>query len=70
MDHSPARKLAEGIFKLGRGMKKLVPASVRKRLDDRFFYAVFQLTRVTNDDYVSDEVRRRRQSSQDSSSST
>jgi len=30
---------------------KVIPKSLRKRLEDRFFYAVFNLTRVTNDHY-------------------
>jgi hypothetical protein len=35
----------------GRAVSRLVPARLRQRLDDRFFYAVFQPTRVENDDY-------------------
>ena len=34
-------------------IKPLVPARVRKALDDRFFGAVFHVTRVTNDNYDS-----------------
>ena len=30
---------------------RLVPEPVRQRLEDRFFYAVFQVTRVENDSY-------------------
>ncbi|MEC7240920.1 MAG: hypothetical protein VXW32_06745 [Myxococcota bacterium] len=29
----------------------MVPRRIRKSVDDRFFYAVFNLTRVTNDHY-------------------
>jgi len=35
----------------GRLALKLVPKKVRKQVDDRFFYAVFNLTRVTNDHF-------------------
>lgn len=71
VERSTARRLAEGIFRLGTRVKDAVPERIRKRIDDRFFYAVFQLTRVTNDDAVSDEVRRRRQSTdQDRSTSS
>ena len=30
---------------------KAVPQRIRKNIDDRFFYAIFNLTRVTNDHY-------------------
>jgi uncharacterized membrane-anchored protein len=30
---------------------KALPSQLRKRLEDRFFYAIFNLTRVTNDHY-------------------
>jgi hypothetical protein len=30
---------------------KAIPKGLRKRLEDRFFYAIFNLTRVTNDHY-------------------
>lgn len=36
---------------LGRRAVELLPGRVRKALDDRFFYAVFNVTRVTNDAY-------------------
>jgi hypothetical protein len=29
----------------------LLPAEARARLEDRFFYSVFQVSRVTNDHY-------------------
>ena len=34
-------------------VKPLVPVRLRRDLDDRFFGAVFQVTRVTNDNYDS-----------------
>ena len=34
-----------------RAALRVVPAPVRRRLDDRIFYAVHHLTRVTNDHY-------------------
>ena len=36
---------------LGRIGARVLPASVRRHLDDRFFYSVFNVTRVTNDAY-------------------
>ncbi len=44
----PAIDLA---LRLARGLVKALPPRVRKSLDDRFFGAVFQVTRVTNDAY-------------------
>lgn len=45
----------ERFAKLGLGAARaalrLLPARVVKALEDRFFYAVFQSTRVTNDAY-------------------
>ncbi|MBM4392034.1 MAG: hypothetical protein FJ090_13010 [Deltaproteobacteria bacterium] len=38
-------------LRLARGVVRAMPARVRKSLDDRFFGAVFQVTRVTNDAY-------------------
>lgn len=60
MEQRHAQRLANATFVLGRRLRELVPARIRKAVDDRFFYAVHQMTRVTNDDYVSDEVRKRR----------
>ena len=34
-----------------RGVRRLVPPGVREAAEQRLFYAVFQLTRVTNDNY-------------------
>lgn len=34
-------------------IKPIVPKRLRRALDDRFFGAVFQVTRVTNDNYDS-----------------
>jgi hypothetical protein len=36
---------------LGRRVKPMVPVSVRTWLDDKLFGAIFQVTRVTNDNY-------------------
>ncbi len=70
VERSTAKRLAEGIFRLAGRLKDAVPERIRKRVDDRIFYAIFQLTRVTNDDSVSDQVRSRRQSAaQDRSTS-
>jgi hypothetical protein len=40
-----------GLRGAGRIAIRMVPAKLRKNLDDRFFYAVFNLTRVTNDHF-------------------
>lgn len=42
-----ARVLVGGV----RAVVRAVPPKWRKRIEDRFFYAVFQTTRVTNDAY-------------------
>jgi hypothetical protein len=36
---------------LGRRMKPMVPVSARRWMDDQLFGAIFQVTRVTNDNY-------------------
>lgn len=36
---------------LGRRVKPMVPASARRWMDDQLFGAIFQVTRVTNDNY-------------------
>ena len=36
---------------IGRLLKPIIPAKVARSIDDRFFGAVFQVTRVTNDNY-------------------
>ena len=56
---SRAERVANGVFALAGVLKRLVPRRVREAADDRFFYAVFNLTRVTNDDYVSADIRER-----------
>ena len=45
--------VGRALLGLGRAVKPLVPSSIRKAVDDRFFGAVFQVTRVTNDNYDS-----------------
>jgi hypothetical protein len=41
------RKFVAGV----RTLLRALPVPVRRRLEDRVFYAVHQLTRVTNDHY-------------------
>ena len=52
---SPTSRMARGVARLvmgsGRMVSRVLPARLRQRLEDRFFYAVFQTTRVENDDY-------------------
>ena len=43
--------LGEGLVRTVRLMRPLIPKRVQQALDDRFFGAVFQVTRVTNDNY-------------------
>lgn len=43
--------LGRAVLAAGRAFRPLVPARLRRRVEDRFFYAVFNLTRVTNDAY-------------------
>ena len=43
--------LARATLALGRGVGRLLPDSLRRRLEDRVFFSVFQVTRVTNDAY-------------------
>ncbi len=39
------------VLSAGRRLKPLVPVHTRRWLDDRLFSAIFQATRVTNDNY-------------------
>jgi hypothetical protein len=55
-----AERLATAAFALGRALRRAVPQGLKARMEHRAFYAVHQLTRITNDDYVSDEVRARK----------
>jgi len=52
--------LALGRFTMGMVglMKPLLPRRVIKAMDDRFFGAVFHVTRVTNDNYDSSTKER------------
>ena len=47
----PAVALATVALATGRAVAKVVPARLRKGLEDRVFHAVFHMTRVTNDAY-------------------
>ncbi len=46
-----ALALGRGVVRVSRGLSKIVPRRAKEALDDRVFYAVHQLTRVTNDHY-------------------
>jgi len=39
------------VQRIGRLVKKSIPRPVRKVLKERVFYAVFHMTRITNDAY-------------------
>ncbi len=43
--------MADLVVAAGRRLSRVLPPGLRRRLDDRVFYAVFNLTRVTNDNY-------------------
>ncbi|HJN72362.1 MAG TPA: hypothetical protein QGF58_00395 [Myxococcota bacterium] len=60
MNARNAERLADGLFRVGCRLKTLVPRRVRRNLDQRLFYAIFNLTRVTNDDYGQEPVRTKR----------
>ncbi len=47
------QRVARGVMKVARRVVRLVPRAVVDLAEDRLFYAVFQLTRVTNDNYGS-----------------
>ncbi len=43
--------IGEGLLGVARIVRPLIPQKLAATLDDRFFGAVFQVTRVTNDNY-------------------
>lgn len=43
--------MARAVLGGGRLVLRALPERTRQRLEDRFFYAVFQVTRVENDNY-------------------
>ena len=49
--HSAGMTVGKMLLSLGRRVKPLVPDKTRRWIDDRFFGAIFQVTRVTNDNY-------------------
>ena len=65
MDKRTAGTLSGTLFALGRGAKALIPARIKRGLENRLFYAIFQYTRVENDDMVSADVRARRKARSD-----
>ncbi|HNC94634.1 MAG TPA: hypothetical protein PLA94_27855 [Myxococcota bacterium] len=46
-----AERWAGRLLKGGKMAWSLLPENLKKDLDDRLFYAIFQMTRVTNDAY-------------------
>ena len=46
-----AHTISRVAIRAARRVARALPESVRRRVDDRVFYAVFNLTRVTNDAY-------------------
>ena len=51
MERQNAERLARGILTLARAGLGALPAPLRDRLERRLFYAIFNLTRATNDAY-------------------
>ncbi len=49
--HRFGMAMGKVVMGLGRLVRPVVPQKIAKALDDRFFGAVFQVTRVTNDNY-------------------
>ena len=48
---SAGMAVGRALLGLGRLVQPLVPAPLRRAIEDRFFGAIFQVTRVTNDHY-------------------
>ena len=46
-----AMALGQVVLGVGRTLRPFVPKRVATAIEDRFFGAVFQVTRVTNDNY-------------------
>jgi len=44
-------RIATLMVNMARGASRLLPARMRKGIEDRLFYAIFQATRVENDAY-------------------
>ena len=44
-------RLARLVIGLGKRVGRMLPSPVRERLENRVFFSVFQVTRVTNDAY-------------------
>ena len=46
-----ALRAADLVVRVGRGVWRALPGRVRKGLEDRMFFVIFQKTRVENDAY-------------------
>ena len=46
-----AFRVSKALMGVARTSYHALPAHLRTRVEDRFFYAVFNVTRVTNDNY-------------------
>ncbi len=49
--HRLGLMIGEGLVRAARIVRPLIPKKFAQAVDDRFFGAVFQVTRVTNDNY-------------------
>lgn len=49
--HGTGMALGRVLLGVGRRVKPLVPVAARRWMDNRLFGAIFQATRVTNDNY-------------------
>jgi hypothetical protein len=53
MEREKAHTVARTAHAVLERCARWLPATVRTRLDNRLFYAIFQVSRVTNDHYPS-----------------
>jgi len=44
-------RVSRAVMGVGRAVFRVLPRGLRRSVEDRFFYAVFNVTRVTNDAY-------------------
>lgn len=51
VESTRALRLADAVLRVGRAVVRRVPPRLRRALDDRLFFAIFQVTRVENDAY-------------------
>lgn len=50
-EQSWSMRVSRAVLGVARSAYRVLPGPLRERVEDRFFYAVFNVTRVTNDNY-------------------